>query len=660
MSRYCGDRDATKILEAAAHWKKNCLEKDGAVFQEGPLWYLNGFKDLENRFINHPAEGNGSFFEKFEIQLESSEPSSKKLAAEIFWVMSLCPSNITGSTKKEGIRKIWLWSDETFPETNAWLEDDFLAGVGSAGTGYNTNRWREVAYFIRLMIAFKSLTPEQRATLLGNGLKMAQWMEDIEENDVRQFRHMFLFLLFPDQFERIFGGSDRKKIVRSFKGISAKNANGLSASKLDQYLAQIREEQEKTYGQKDLDFYVPPLVGLWKDTPTMSWLFTWNPKFWPWESLKQDRDATHAGKSVTHRWNCAGRKIKEGDKAFLTRTGVPPKGIIAVGNILTAPYEAPHWNKEKAEKNETCWYVDVAFSRIQNPDQGDPFISSEDLGAIDMDNQQWSPMGSGIEIKPRPAGLLQKIWKEKLETEPAQGHDISVDTGIEDAANLILYGPPGTGKTHELTRKMAGYTSKPRTMNRDAWLTQELMDVRWFEVIAAALHVLGGKAKVGQIKDHEFIKLKARAIGRSKNISQTIWGTLQQHTAETSETVKIQRRWASYVFDKTEESVWYLSPEGKEEISDLLETAESWQKGPAPEAPRKRYEFVTFHQAYSYEDFLEGIRPVQNQDIEGVDYQVVPGVFRRIAGKAKADPGQRYAIFIDEINRGNIARILVN
>jgi len=183
------------------------------------------------------------------------------------------------------------------------------------------------------------------------------------------------------------------------------------------------------------------------------------------------------------------------------------------------------------------------------------------------------------------------------------------------------------------------------------------MDVRWFEVIAAVLHVLGGKAKVGQIKDHEFIKLKARAIGRSKNISQTIWGTLQQHTSESSETVKIQRRWAPYVFDKTKGSVWFLTPEGKEEISELLETAESWQKGPAREAPQKRYEFVTFHQAYSYEDFLEGIRPVQNQDIEGVDYQVVPGVFRKIARQAKADPEQRYAIFIDEINRGNIARI---
>ena len=40
-----------------------------------------------------------------------------------------------------------------------------------------------------------------------------------------------------------------------------------------------------------------------------------------------------------------------------------------------------------------------------------------------------------------------------------------------------------------------------------------------------------------------------------------------------------------------------------------------------------------------------------------MEYRVVPGIFKRICQKAKADPEQRYAIFIDEINRGNIASI---
>src|SRR5262249_42525121 len=68
-----------------------------------------------------------------------------------------------------------------------------------------------------------------------------------------------------------------------------------------------------------------------------------------------------------------------------------------------------------------------------------------------------------------------------------------------------------------------------------------------------------------------------------------------------------------------------------------------------------RYEFVTFHQSYAYEDFVEGIRP--GTDKGGIKYEVLPGVLRRLSDRARNDPGRRYALFIDEINRGNIAKI---
>ena len=48
---------------------------------------------------------------------------------------------------------------------------------------------------------------------------------------------------------------------------------------------------------------------------------------------------------------------------------------------------------------------------------------------------------------------------------------------------------------------------------------------------------------------------------------------------------------------------------------------------------------------------------MQVEDGEGVIYRVEPGVFHRICARAKSDPKHRYAIFIDEINRGNISKI---
>ena len=66
---------------------------------------------------------------------------------------------------------------------------------------------------------------------------------------------------------------------------------------------------------------------------------------------------------------------------------------------------------------------------------------------------------------------------------------------------------------------------------------------------------------------------------------------------------------------------------------------------------------VTFHQNFSYEDFVEGIRP---RLAEGGDigYELRPGIFRRIVDVARADPDRPYVLIIDEINRGNIPKIL--
>jgi hypothetical protein len=110
-----------------------------------------------------------------------------------------------------------------------------------------------------------------------------------------------------------------------------------------------------------------------------------------------------------------------------------------------------------------------------------------------------------------------------------------------------------------------------------------------------------------------------------------------------------------------------------------------------------RIEFITFHQSYSYEDFVEGIRPIMDPDEEDdvPRYECRPGVFKRLAVSALFDclkgtstPKQpseedkseivqlfldedeesgyhlkpesewnQYVLVIDEINRGNISKI---
>ena len=71
----------------------------------------------------------------------------------------------------------------------------------------------------------------------------------------------------------------------------------------------------------------------------------------------------------------------------------------------------------------------------------------------------------------------------------------------------------------------------------------------------------------------------------------------------------------------------------------------------------KQVEFVTFHQNYAYEDFIEGIRPVLGEGHGELRYELRDGIFKHIALRARDDPDNRYVLVIDEINRGNIAKI---
>lgn len=69
-----------------------------------------------------------------------------------------------------------------------------------------------------------------------------------------------------------------------------------------------------------------------------------------------------------------------------------------------------------------------------------------------------------------------------------------------------------------------------------------------------------------------------------------------------------------------------------------------------------RQEFVTFHQSFSYEDFVEGWRPVSAEG-DGMRYKVLPGIFRAVCERAENDPEHDYLLVIDEINRANIAKV---
>ena len=82
-----------------------------------------------------------------------------------------------------------------------------------------------------------------------------------------------------------------------------------------------------------------------------------------------------------------------------------------------------------------------------------------------------------------------------------------------------------------------------------------------------------------------------------------------------------------------------------------------------------RIEFVTFHQSYGYEEFVEGLRPdtgpAGKGEKTGSGFRLTPtpGMLKRIAERARGATGPTgrplpHVLVIDEINRANVSKVM--
>lgn len=262
------------------------------------------------------------------------------------------------------------------------------------------------------------------------------------------------------------------------------------------------------------------------------------------------------------------------------------------------------------------------------------------------------------------------LWPDQLRDDPLDpGEDAEDDeaTDTEETqqpVNRIYYGPPGTGKTYELSKLLKReYEQAMTAVSAEEWRSQFIAEkiavLKWWEAAAAALYDLGGKGKVSDLTEHPFIKAVIAANGPNRNIRQTLWQTLNSHAVEDSATVKLKKRLAPGVFDKSAESVWHLAGDWRDTCEDLVRLVDELKAGHRDTGAVQRYSFVTFHQSYGYEEFVEGLRPVLGGDTEAgeIQYEIRSGVFKDLCRRAWSAPDQRFAMVIDEINRGNISKI---
>lgn len=388
MSRYNPAHNATPIFSAFDQWKQDCLIGGQSLFAVGPRWTADLLDELRQRFVESPDESSAVFLEKLKGQLAEASPEAIQLMAEMLWVLMLFQSNVSASKKRENIEYVWGWSGSDFPVAQPLMADEVISGLGSAGQGFNRYRADELAWLIRMVDAFKKLPQGQREQYLREPWECAEWLDAQPWARGRQMRHILLHLLFPETFERMASPNDKAAVVATFKELPVAKVKAWPLIDLDQSLLAIRQAEEARVGP-EVDFYESPWLQRWRPQPG-SWLFSWNPSRYAWSQFAQDRQKVLEGGELIIRWSCASGKVRVGDTAFLLRTGVAPKGIIACGSIVNGPYQDAHWDEAKAAQGGMLDYVDIHITDLRDPNQ-DGYVPLSELEALSTDDQQWNP-----------------------------------------------------------------------------------------------------------------------------------------------------------------------------------------------------------------------------------------------------------------------------
>jgi len=140
--------------------------------------------------------------------------------------------------------------------------------------------------------------------------------------------------------------------------------------------------------------------------PKNTFLFSWNPIKFNWPEIGEQSELLRSGGKVEDSWTCAShKKVKPGDRAFLSLVGLEPRGIFASGYISSEPFIG------KNRKGNNAYRVLIDFDVLLDPAH-EQILTLDILNIGRMEKQLWTPQASGIAIKSELLEELEALWQD--------------------------------------------------------------------------------------------------------------------------------------------------------------------------------------------------------------------------------------------------------
>jgi hypothetical protein len=143
-----------------------------------------------------------------------------------------------------------------------------------------------------------------------------------------------------------------------------------------------------------------------------TYLLTWNPAKWPWDDLAECIQQVKTTGHYRERWSCGrNRKIVEGDRLFLLRQGLEPRGIVGSGWAITDVFDDWHWDEAKRAAGQRTWYIDLEFDVLLDAER-EPILPRTQLNEGILGQMYWNSQSSGTLIPADVAQQLEIEWSQ--------------------------------------------------------------------------------------------------------------------------------------------------------------------------------------------------------------------------------------------------------
>ena len=326
---------------------------------------------------------------------------------------------------------------------------------------------------------------------------------------------------------------------------------------------------------------------------------------------------------------------------------------IKTGFWIVRAGETGHEEKDALDNNLiTIHYGLHDFSSIKNKDEIiDIFLKNPEENHKDIDRQlQISQFAGQI------WSFVKEIKKNDVVILPLKGRQskwiaIGIVKGDYEYRNIsenikstrrVEWLNKEIPKT-EFDKTTLKFLNLPRTVFRikSTYAIQNIIDVmKKYQILPSYIESLteSRDLEIVSEKNQEIELLQKQSLFSIKELSK--WTYLSLDKLKEIE----------YLLNEKKQIIFY-GPPGTSKTYVAKKFAEYFVQG------NGNVRIIQFHQSYSYEDFIEGIKPKLSERGEAIGFTLQSGLLKNLVKECIKNPAKKYVLIIDEINRGNISKI---